>query len=500
MPSLVERFIALLGARLDSPELAAFCTERGLALPKPSTDADSQRAVKDKKGGFELYISHDIEHRRFYPPTKVGRAYVCYLSRVLFEASFTEKLPFGVTKTMAREDLVRALGEPHGTNGIGDEMFEKEVAPDLVFSTTFRPETKKVGNLWLSIATGWKLDTHPLHFETEPPEGKPAHAETLATGLLLAWAADRVGLAPAIAQRPRAAELAKREITGRQFLVDELGGHLLSTDLAPGVGDFLHGYLSQLFDIPDEAKREDISSTRDYLASFAGAVKNPFLVPDTWDAFDRYAPILDARWADYQATKFQTPEPTGLYEAAAKKRDAITIAVTTPAAASVSVPADTTDKLMAIVGRSPSEKDVKALLVSLGLPVGKTIDKQALAKLGVSYMATRPQDKSKMPPGLPQKAVVITEVTFYTDGIEEYVRGLGTKVQYLAYTGALPKQLAFTDDRAAVHAKLGAPSTANDTVEWWDYPELERRVLVRYADGGARVAEVLWGMPAKWDW
>lgn len=499
MPSLVDRFVALLGARLDSPELVAFSTERKLALPKPTTDADSSRAVKDKAGGFELYISHRIENRRFYPPKKQGKAYVCYLSRVLLDTTF-DGAPFGLTRASSREDLVRALGEPYDVNGIGDEMFEKQVAPDIVFSTTYRPEKQNLGNFWLSIETGWELNPHPLHFETEPPEGKPAHADTLATGLVLAWAADRVGLSPALSTSPRAAQLAKREITGRQLLVDELGGQLLSTDLAPSVGDWLHRYISQLFDIPEAAGREPLSFTKDFLASFAGCVKNPFLVPDSWEAFDRYAPLLDARWADFQATKYQTPPPEGLYEAAAAKRDAISVTVTTPTATAIQVPPDTTDKLMAIVQRSTSEKDVKALLVSLGLPVGKTIDKQALAKLGVSYMATRPSDKSKMPPGLPQKAVLITEVSFYTTGVEEYVRGLGTKVQYLAYTGPLPKGLAFTDDRAAVHVKLGAPSTQNGAVEWWDYPELERRVLVRYDPSTSRVTEVMWGMPAKWGW
>jgi anti-sigma regulatory factor (Ser/Thr protein kinase) len=30
--------------------------------------------------------------------------------------------------------------------------------------------------------------------------------------------------------------------------------------------------------------------------------------------------------------------------------------------------------------------------------------------------------------------------------------------------------------------------------------EIERRVLVRYANAGTRVASVLWGLPAKWSW
>jgi hypothetical protein len=496
MPAYLDRLTSLLGARLDDTKLLAFLADAKLAAPKPTTDATDSRTVTDKKRGFELYFTHAIASRAFYPPKKVGKAYVTFLERILIADDFEEPLPLGVTRAMGRDDLVATLGEPSLTP-IGHEVYEKQVAPGAMLNIAWSRD-KGIRNIWLTVPQGFKLDVDALHHEAMPSEGKPAHADQLATGMLLAWAADRVGLAPHLATTAKAKALANREITGRDFLVSELGGVLLSEDLDPRVEDFLYFYTHRLFDVPDEARRakDEIAYTDDYLATFKKVIRNPYLVPDTWEAFDRLAPILDARWADYQQTRFQAPAPKGLYEAANKKREAQTIKVDMTPTAKATVAGGTTEKLMAIVGRSTSEPEVKAVLTALGLPVGTTIDQQALPKLGVSYMAVR-LPKSRMPAGLPQKAVVIIDVRFNAKGNKEYVRGTGSDVIYAQYPGPLPQGLTFGDDRAAVQKRIGKPTRSSEEIDHWNIGE--RELTVWYTKKGNAVKEVVWAMPRGFD-
>ncbi|MDB4961006.1 MAG: hypothetical protein JWP01_1005 [Myxococcales bacterium] len=496
MPAYLDRLTSLLGASLDDSKLVAFLAEGELAPPKPTTDSTDSRTVTDKTRGIELYFTHAIASRKFYPPKKTGKAYVTYLERILIADDFKDPLPLGVTRTMGRPELVATLGEPSRTP-IGDEVYEKEIAPGAMLNIGRHPE-KGIRNIWLTVPQGFELDVDALHFEAMPPEGKPAHADHLATGMLLAWAADRVGLAPHLATTEKAKALAKREITGRELLISELGSSLLSEDLDPRLEDFLYFYTHRLFDVPDEARRakDEVAYTDDYLATFKKVIKNPYLVPDSWEAFDRLAPILDARWADYQQTKFLTPAPKGLYEAANKKREAQTIKVDTTPTAKATVAGGTTEKLMAIVGRSTSEPEVKSVLTALGLPVGTTIDQQAVPKLGVSYMAVR-LPKSRMPAGLPQKAVVIIDVRFNAKGNKEYVRGAGSDVIYAQYPGPLPQGLTFGDDREAVHKRIGKPTRSSEEIDHWNIGE--RELTVWYTKKGNAVKEVVWAMPRGFD-
>jgi hypothetical protein len=243
------------------------------------------------------------------------------------------------------------------------------------------------------------LTSYPLHFEAQPSTGAPAHAELLGTGLLVAWAAQRGALAKKHAKA--AAPLVKREITGREFLVKTLKGKLTDADVEKKVGDFLYGYTHRLFLEETERdykaikktlglKRDDeMAFSDDYLATFAKVVKNPYLVPDSWAAYDRFAPILDARYADFLATKFLKPPPKGLYEKAVKARDAVKIEATKVQAQKFEVDAGFTEQLLSIVGRPLGDKQVKEILTVAGLPIGKRTDEQALPALGVSYMGSK---------------------------------------------------------------------------------------------------------------
>jgi hypothetical protein len=321
------------------------------------------------------------------------------------------------------------------------------------------------------------LTSYPLHFEAQPSTGAPAHAELLGTGMLVAWAALRGSLAKKHAKA--AAPLVARTITGREFLVKTLKGKLADTDLDKSVANFLYGYTHRLFLDDSERDRkatrkllglhrdDEIAFSDDYLATFKKVVKNPYLVPDAWAAYDRLAPILDARYADYQATKFLKPPPKGLYEKAVKARDAVKVEAHKVTPQKIEVDAGFTEQLLSIVGRPLADKEVKDILTVAGLPIGKRTDEQALPSLGVSYMGSK----------FEKKQLEVDDVAFYAKGVEKFVRGIGSKVVFAQYPGPLPNGIVWGDDRATVKKKVGGkPSrdTEGDEYLEWEDPKTRR--------------------------
>ena len=350
------------------------------------------------------------------------------------------------------------------------------------------------------------LSTHPLHFETQPAEGAPEHSDLLGMGMMVAWLSQRGLLSAKLAKTDAAKKLAKREITGRDFLISNMKSTVIDADVDKRVADFLYGYTHRLFLGDDEAdprdnkavskllglerKEDELAFTDDYLATFKKVVKNPFLIPDSWNAFDRFAPILDARWEDYQKTKFAKPAPKGIYEKAIKARDAVKkLDAIKQAKTTFSIAAAFTDQLLGLVGRSLKDKEVREVLTAAGLKVGKVIDEQALPALGVSYMGSKFDIGGKRELG-------VSDVRFYNKGVKSYIRGIGAEVTFAAFAGALPKGLAWTDDRAAAKKKVGKPSSESDDGMWWKYPKQDRWLALRFK--GKRLTEVAWMMPPDW--
>lgn len=334
------------------------------------------------------------------------------------------------------------------------------------------------------------LTTNPLHFEAQPAEGAPPNADLLGTGMLVAWVASRVGLAKKHAKSPAAKQLAAREITGREFLISKLNKKLMDTDVDKKVAGFLYGYTHRLFlDGMDHRdgkalkkllglhREDEIAFSDDYLATFKKAVKNPFLVPDSWEAFDRFAAILDARWEDFQKTKFEAAPPKGLYEKAVKARDAVKVTAIKQAKTTFTVDAGFTDQLVSLVGKSLGDKAVKDVLAVAGLPIGKKIDEQALPALGVSYMGAKIA-----------KELSVTSLTFYRKNIKTNIRGLGGEVAFAQYPGPLPKAIAWTDDAKSLRDKLGEPGGETGSYLRWSFGKF--RLLVWFER--KRITRVSW--------
>jgi hypothetical protein len=337
---------------------------------------------------------------------------------------------------------------------------------------------------------GQEIATHPLHFTVKPVDA-PADAELVGMALIVAWSADRFGLPARHAGSPEGARLVQRAISPVTFLKTACASTLTTADIAPALAELLAGYTRRLFlgaRAPERAataaaisellrlsRPDERAYTDDFLGTFAGALANPFYVPDDWTAVDRIAPVLDARWADYQATAMTSAPDLAVYQAAAARRDAVAIKPAVAAVAAVAIDAAFAEDLIAQLGTSV--KDAKAALVRAQLPIGKRIDAQANPAAGVSYMG------SNLSVG--GKAVLsVTDVTFYADGENAYIRGLGKEVQFRGYPGPIVLGVTVISTRAEVATAFGPPHSTHDDRDFW-YPDAGHRIAVTFAPDGA---------------
>jgi len=345
------------------------------------------------------------------------------------------------------------------------------------------------------------FSTHPLHFETKPADAPP-DAERVGMALLVAWAAVRHGLPDKHAKTELGKQLVARTISPRTFLDKACGGSLSSLDFARELGDFLYEYLHHVIDDEGARKKadtqiakllgledqDDRTYTKDFLATFADAVENPFYVPDSWDAVDRIAPVIDARLADFKATGFVKAPKLELYEKAAKQRDKLSITPTKKELAKASVDDKLADDLVALIGKPLTDKQVKAVLTRAGLPIGKRIDEQANPALGVSYMGAKFEIGGKRQLG-------VDDVTFYANKQTSYIRGIGAEVEFKQYPGSLYKGLTFGDSRASVAKKLGAPKSKSDDYDFW---QLSKNLRMRCRYARDKLVQVGFGQPADY--
>lgn len=337
---------------------------------------------------------------------------------------------------------------------------------------------------------GRDISDHPLHFEAAPSDA-PDHAEVTGMALLLAWASETF-------DAPAKHRALTRKVSPRAHFVATCKTTLTTLDVDKKLGDFLYGYTNRMFNGEDARaasartikkwlnlhRADEIAYSDDYLATFAD-LKNPYYVPGTWDAVDRIAPVLNARWADYQKTKFKKPPDLKLYEAAAKKRDAVKLAPEKKGAAAATGGFTETAALLACIGKPLADKTTKDTILRAGMPVGKKIDQQANPAAGVSYMGDK--DKGKMR---------CSDVYFFAAKQKSYIRGMGKEVIFDGYQGELPLGVKLGDKRAAVHKAYGKPAFTNDRTDGW-FPREDRRIAATFSKNDTLVS-ITFGLPADW--
>ena len=424
----------------------------------------------------------------------------------------SSELPKGFERGIARAALLKKLPPPKMSWVIGKgavPIDTPEIDHDTWdidgFEVSADYSDDKVDRITVSLPDdamgGGALGTNPLHFATKPHDAIE-DAPLTAIALLVAWAVEKHGL-PAKHDTEAGKRFAKRQITPRRFLIDACDKNLTTLDVHPKLATFLSTYTDNTHHNDDggrastdatikallKLKHDDTCSySDDYLGTFKDVLENPFHVPDSWDAVDRIAPIIDAREADFANTRFLTSPDVKLYEKALKLRDAKSVIAERATIAAIAIDDGLAEELIGLIDKSLTDKQVKAVLTRVGLPVGKRIDEQANPAIGVAYMGTKFEVDGK-------KILGIDYVTFYASKQRKNVRGLGAEVEFVGYPGALPKGVRIGMSRGDVTAKLGAPNKADEKYDRWE-PSTTRRIVAEYEDD--KLVMLRFGRPVNW--
>jgi hypothetical protein len=325
---------------------------------------------------------------------------------------------------------------------------------------------------------GRDIATHPLHFESSPAD-PPPDAELMGMALIAAWSVDRCGLTKKHAAAGFAKILPIK--SPLEFLKAACNSTLTTLDVDPSMGDFLYAYTNNTA----EPKRWYVD---DFVAAFK-VLKNPSYVPDSREAVDRIAPILDARRTDFNKTKFKGAPDKKALAAAIKLRDAVKI---NPRKATlVDTPIDDhfASELLGMIDTLLSDKQLRALFARAKLPIGKTIDTQANPALGISYLGSRPE-------GTKPSALRVEEVTFFAAKQRDYVRGMGKEVEFRAYPSLLPMGLVMGATRDEVIEAFGKPRRVGDDHAVW-FPAKNRQIAASFKNG--KLVRINFGKPADWE-
>lgn len=485
MSITLDDVLNVLGKPVDAPEVTALLARAGKVAIKPDF-------VIAKAVGLEFALRHEegqkkkVLHTAFLKP-KSGK-------EPGFEGltppfAFTTRQQLHASAGLPTTSFILGKGDVSpSSQGVHRDTWERSGV--LVAAKYAKDESVTSFFVTKANSAPQKLAAAPLGHVSEPVDA-PAHARRLGQALLLAWAAHRFGLPPTLASHPSATRFLDRRCSPVTFVEQACPSGLDTSHVDPRLADFLRRYVSRLLSGVDDGAREAFDDiivkllrltrtdqrcfTDDYLATFS-TLDSPFFVPDDWSAVDAFGAVLDARWADYEETKFERPGTRAHYEKAAARRDAVTLVPSRRAIEAATVDSRLAADLISCIDKPLTDKQVKAVLTRATLPIGKRIDEQANPALGVAYLG------SKFPIGGKQ-TLGVSEVSFWSAGVSRYVRGLGKEVTFAPFAGPIHQGVSLGMKRDAVRQCLGAPTKSTDDADVW---KLEtRRIRVTYSGGVA---------------
>ncbi len=497
-----ESLRSLLGKEVDDPAVKALLAKAGKVAVKSDF-------IIAKEAGFDFSLERP-EHAKRGAKKQLTCLFLYSEGRDQHRGFLD--LPAGFSFT-TRADLLAALPAPKQTWKIGKGKVPVTTKhPDHDewsiegYAITVDYREGDAHGMQVTLAgdpdAGRDLSNNPLHFATKPTDARP-DAGLVGMALLVAWSADRFGLPKKHASGELAKQFAKRALAPTAFLVAACDKKLNTNDVAPDLENFLFGYTHRMWMSADEGAREKIDAKihallrlsaadkkedeRAYADDFLGTfsdLESPFYVPDSWQAVDRIAPVLDARWADFENTGFAKAPRLELYEKAAKLRDAVEIKPERVKLVAGTADDELAKDLVSCMGQPLTDKGVRAILGRAGLEVSKRVEPHANATLGVSYMAvnTKLDGRTKL---------VVDTVRFYGPKRRAYIRG--ADLEFLAYPGKLPNKLAFGMPRAAVAKLLGKPKSYEEN----DHFTMSETLRIMCTFAGNQLVEAYYGKPLK---
>lgn len=138
-----------------------------------------------------------------------------------------------------------------------------------------------------------KYDDASWHYEGDFPEDLPHEAATTHIGMFLAWMLLNGQASEELREdaEEELAALQAREITGGQFLMRVLDEKLTDQEFDDLGNAFTVAYY--------QGAEDDSRYVDDYLEAFGVDVENLYGVPDSWEQYDRLAPLIDQRFATW---------------------------------------------------------------------------------------------------------------------------------------------------------------------------------------------------------
>lgn len=501
----LDDLLGLVGARIDAPAVCEFAAAHGLKLPlKPTTDSNDRGSFAIRKLGIEVGYGHDIRLPDFYPPRKEARRYVCHVTNIWFEPAKLTALRPGLAVAASAAELRRVTGAVDRTDGLGRHHLDFPMASPLATRLSL-PLTQddRAGTRWtLSLVQHERLaylrSSARSHAFTPWDPNWPDEQADLPMGMFMAWAIQRglVGERHLLDHAAEVEAVRGRAMTGRQFLYRAaFHNELWSWDLAPSLHDFAYRYVhcmchrnstTPLLGRADRCGPED-----DFMAVFDPLLPGRGLsAADDWLNFDRFAVLLDARFADFGLTGLETELPADaaaavrkLYAAAAPALAAMPAPIalaSEPAGAALSsnagATAETTAQLLALLGHRTDEGLVQTFCDQHGLAIPAMTGKSSIDAPADGYFVelTNPWWHRRMGPEVAaadqarwqrKKVKLVDVVSFTAAGHQQISHSTGNSVLCGRYTGPLPLGLDFEDDLAAVDARLGADEFAEHD---WD--------------------------------
>lgn len=209
--------------------------------------------------------------------------FVPYLEIAWLKENFPEPVPFGVSHGMSSDEITHRLGgAPYRPWPAQFRCWRKVLDParDVIFDVTDH------GQISVRIAHAREL-------------ASPRHPAKPLAGLFLAWAAGRglIDVARFAAHADLLAAVRRRENKGSDLLTAAIPRGIWDIHLkdTPGLRDFAYGWFHNI---------EHGYIVSDLIAVFGvrqgkHGHKEPVLDNDDWNAVDRAAPALDARFAAF---------------------------------------------------------------------------------------------------------------------------------------------------------------------------------------------------------